>query len=312
MKIFGPVPSRRLGKSIGVNNIPPKVCSFSCAYCQVGRAIEMTTDRREFYPAEELYKELQQKISNLGSDVSSVDYITLVADGEPTLDINLGKMINLFKQTGIKVAIITNSTLLKLKEVRDELMNADWVSVKVDAVSEEVWRKVDRPHYKLDLAQHLDGIRQFASEYKGILVTETMLIKGINDQENTVSETANFINTINPSIAYLGIPTRPPTESWAVAPDEQIINMAYQIFNSKGIKTEYLIGYEGNEFTFTGSPKDDILSITAVHPMREDAVIEFVKKSGSNFSIVDDLVKDNLLSCVEFQNHNFYTRKFKR
>lgn len=311
MKVFGPVPSRRLGRSIGVNNIPHKTCSLSCVYCQIGRTNEMTVERREFYSAEMLFNELKEKMIVLTTNNSDVDYVTFVSDGEPTLDINLGKSIDLFKKLDVKVAVITNSTLIKFKEVRDDLARADWVSVKIDAVNEQIWKKIDRPHRGIRLKEQLESIKKFASEYKGKLVTETMLVKDLNDSVNNFYEIAEFISSIKPNTAYLGIPTRPPAESWVVAPDEKAINTAFQIFTSKKIKTEYLIGYEGNEFTLTGLPSDDILSITAVHPMREDAIRQFIENSGYDFNIIEVLEKKQLLKRVKFQNHNFYTRKIK-
>ena len=170
MKVFGPVPSRRLGRSIGVNNIPPKICSLSCVYCQLGRSLKMETDRRDYYSTEELIEEVKKKIEDSRKNNEEIDYLTVVPDGEPTLDINLGKLITALNTTGIKTAVITNSTLIERPDVREELALAHWVSVKVDAVDEAVWRKVDRPVRSIDLDHMLDGILRFSEIYKGKLV----------------------------------------------------------------------------------------------------------------------------------------------
>lgn len=306
IRVFGPVPSRRLGKSIGINNIPPKICSYSCVYCQLGTSLKMATDRREYYDPNDLLTEVKEKIANAKINDESIDYLTIVPDGEPTLDKNLGKLIELIKPLGFKIAVITNSTLLKEPDVRKEIGKADWVSVKVDTLDEKIWRKIDRPHKKIAFDSMLNGIRAFSQEYGGLLVTETMLVRDLN---RDIKKTAEFIKDINPSTAYLSIPTRPPAVKWVNAPEEQKINKAYQIFREFSLNTEYLIGYEGNEFAYTGNVKDDLLSITSVHPMREDAVAEYLKKADSDFSVIEEMLKENKIIVSEYNNSRFYLRK---
>ncbi|MEA3312102.1 MAG: radical SAM protein, partial [candidate division WOR-3 bacterium] len=272
MIIFGPVPSRRLGQSLGVNNIPPKICTYSCVYCQLGRTLRMQTDRRSFHEPEEIVRQVKEKIGKLRERDEPIDYVTLVPDGEPTLDINLGREIELLKPLGFKIAVITNSSLIWREDVRTELSKADWVSLKLDSVDQKMWRRVNRPYRTLRLDLILDGVLGFARGFKGELATETMLVKGFNDGAKRLEETAEFIARLNPAVSYVSIPTRPPAEEWAKAPDEETINRAYQIFKERIANVEYLIGYEGNAFAFTGDFEDDILSITSVHPMREDAV----------------------------------------
>ena len=125
--VFGPVPSRRLGRSLGINNIPPKICSYSCVYCQLGRSLKMTSQRRAFYAPEALFAEVEQKLAALQRSHELVDYLTIVPDGEPTLDLNLGKLIKLLKTLGIRIAVITNASLLDDPGVREDLEQADWV-----------------------------------------------------------------------------------------------------------------------------------------------------------------------------------------
>jgi wyosine [tRNA(Phe)-imidazoG37] synthetase (radical SAM superfamily) len=136
MIAFGPVPSRRLGRSLGINNIPPKVCTYACVYCQVGRTTEMTIGRRTFYDPDEVLQDVQEKISKSDEAGEPIDYLTFVPDGEPTLDTNLGREIDLLTPLGIPIAVITNNSLLSRQDVRDDLVGADWVSLKVDAVGE--------------------------------------------------------------------------------------------------------------------------------------------------------------------------------
>jgi len=312
MKAFGPVPSRRLGHSLGINNIPPKICTYSCVYCQLGNTINMQVERQNFYKAEELAWEVKQKVREAKEKGEPIDYLTFVSDGEPTLDINLSREIELLKPLDIKIAVITNASLIWREDVREDLRKADWVSLKVDAVSREIWRKVNRPHKSLELKTILDGMLQFASSFNREIITETMLIQGINDNCEEIGKIADFLAELKPAKAYLAIPTRPPAQKGLKAASESAINMAYQIFSQKLSNVEYLIGYEGNAFASTGKVEDDLLSITSVHPMREEAITELLKKANAEWAVVTRLVEQNKLTETEYQGKKFYARKLPR
>jgi wyosine [tRNA(Phe)-imidazoG37] synthetase (radical SAM superfamily) len=309
---FGPVPSRRLGRSLGINNIPPKICTYSCAYCQLGRTIKIQTERQAFYKSENIFKAVKDKVDLSKRFGEIIDYLTFVPDGEPTLDINLGKEINLLKTLDIPVAVITNSSLIWQPKVRKDLENADWVSLKMDAVDYGIWRKIDHPHKKLKLEQILEGSLIFSRSFKGRLVTETMLVAGINDSQQHLISLADFIFKIKPYISYLSIPTRPPADKRVKQPDENSINLAYNIFKDKIENVELLTGYEGDAFASTGNSAKDILSITAVHPMRKDAVELLIERNGDDWSLVNKLLKDNLLTESIYKGSIFYLRKFKK
>ncbi len=312
MIAFGPVPSRRLGKSLGVNNIPDKVCSFACVYCQIGRTLRMELERKAFYEPELIFEEVRRKVEEAKRKGEKIDYITFVPDGEPTLDINLGKEAELLKTLGIPLAILTNSSLIWRGDVRDDLLKFDFVSLKVDAVSEELWRRVDRPHKSLSLEKILEGMLEFRRAFKGKLVTETMLIDGI-DYGDEFERIADFLAELRPDIAYIAVPTRPPAEGWVKPAKEEVINRAFQAFVEKlgEGRVEYLIGYEGNAFAFTGNVEEDLLSITSVHPMREDAVKEFLRKANVDWSVVEKLLREGKLIELEYSGKRFYMRKLK-
>ena len=306
---FGPVPSRRLGQSIGINNIPPKICTYSCVYCQLGRTHNMQVERKEFYKPEEILHAVEKKVKESRERKETIDYLTFVPDGEPTLDINLGEEIELLKPLGIKIAVITNSSLIWDKKVRDVLSKADWVSVKIDAISQNIWHKIDRPHGSLKLQKILKGILDFSDSFNGYLVTETMLIQDINDNSSELENIADFISNLNIKKSYLSIPTRPPAEKGVKPATEYKINSAYQIFKEKGIGVEYLIGYEGNAFAYTGNVEEDLLGITSVHPMKEEAIIEFLKKADSNWDIIKELLEEKKLVEIKYKENKFYMRK---
>jgi len=307
--IFGPVPSRRLGKSIGINNIPHKVCSYSCAYCQVGKADKMQIERQEFYHPEVITRKLEYKLNSLPKD-DFPDYITIVPDGEPTLDIHLGELILKLKSVGFPVAVITNSSLLSRQDVQSELMHADYVSVKVDTVNLTSWRKINKPHKDLNFASILQGIRDFSQNYKGKLVSESMLLKDVNDSENEMEALALFLHEVGPEIAYIAIPTRPPAFEGTFPAEESAVTLAYEIFRQQKLNTELLTGYEGNAFASSGNFAEDLLSITAVHPMRKDAVMQLLAKSNAPLESLNQLIDNGLIKIVSFNNQEYYLRKF--
>ncbi len=309
MIIFGPVPSRRLGRSLGINNIPPKICTYSCVYCQLGCTIQILVQRQEFYKPDAILKKMGEKIEKVRQSGESIDYLTFVPDGEPALDINLGREIELMKSYGIKIAVITNASLIWREDVREDLMKADWVSFKIDSAQEDIWRKINRPHKTLQLASILSGMLEFAQVYRGELVTETMLVKDVTDDEDHVRAVADFLVQLKPTRAYLAVPTRPPAEKWVQYPPEERIVRAYQIFREKINSVEYLIGYEGNAFAFTENAEEDLLSITSVHPMREDAVKEFLGRAKADWSVVQKLIAQGLLIRKEYNESIFYMRK---
>jgi len=308
---FGPVPSRRLGKSLGINNIPAKTCSYSCVYCQLGRTINMTTERQAFYKPEDIFMEVKRKVDEAISRNERIDYLTFVPDGEPALDVDLGKAISLLRQIEIPIAVITNASLIWQDDVKEDLLEANLVSLKVDAVSEDLWRRINRPHKDLKLNTILEGIREFGNEFKGEMISETMLIDGIN-YGHEFEKIAHFLKHLKRlDKAYIAIPTRPPTEKWVKPAKEEILNAAFQVFSEKlGVdRVEYLIGYEGNAFAFTGRVEQDLLSITAVHPMRKEAVKEFLKKANTDWRVIEKLLKEDKLIELEYEGNQYYMRR---
>lgn len=312
MLAFGPVPSRRLGFSLGINNIPPKTCSYACVYCQVGQTLRMTITRQAFYSPEEILQAVTQKLEEARAAQAPVDYLSFVPDGEPTLDIHLGQEIRqLQRVTGKKVAVISNASLIWREDVQADLKQADWVSLKVDAVQESVWRRVNRPHHQLSLDKILAGIQQFAKDYSGQLVTETMLVRGVNDTEEALKATVAFLAQVQPVKAYLAMPTRPPAESWVQPPEASTLSLACQLFR-RNLNTECLMRYEGSSFRLTGEVEEDLLSIVAVHPMREEAALAFLKQAGVEKRLLDKLVAEGKIAKVEYEGAYFYVRRFSK
>lgn len=313
MLVYGPVPSRRLGQSIGINNIPPKICSYSCIYCQLGPTKKMQIKRQSFYDPEDICKEVEIKLNQLESENRKADYISFVPDGEPTLDINLGKTIKLLKPYGIKIAVITNSSLLWMEDVQNDLSNADWVSINVDAADEGVWRKIDRPHGKLDYKNVLEGMIAFSKMFQGTLVTETMLVENINDDETSAKLIAEQIAQIQPEKSYLLVPTRPPAESTVKRPSSENLKRTSAIIRAvSGVDLECITGDEDEEkFFITKNIEEDILSITSVHPIREDVIDILLKKGNADKSIISKLVNEGELLKTTYEGRLFFRRNIR-
>jgi wyosine [tRNA(Phe)-imidazoG37] synthetase (radical SAM superfamily) len=309
MLTFGPVPSRRLGRSLGINNIPPKACSYSCVYCQVGPTRTTEIVPRKFYTPDQIFQEVKKRLIQTREKGNRVDYLTFVPDGEPTLDSALSETIERLCPLGIPVAIISNASLIWREEVRETLMKADWVSLKVDAIDDPLWRRINRPHPSLDHQAILEGMSVFADSYTGTLATESMIVKGLNDNDQTANDLAGFLGKLCPDMAYLSVPTRPPTEKNVHAPDEASLNRVYQVISRKVKNLELLTGYEGNAFASTGDVAEDLLSITSVHPMREEAVRKFLDKAGTHWHVVEQLIADEQLKMTEYEGRKFYVRR---
>ncbi|MGD0035758.1 MAG: radical SAM protein [Bacteroidota bacterium] len=204
---FGPVPSRRLGLSLGVDVIPNKLCSLDCVYCEVGVTDKRGIARKEYLPADEILAEVKEVIA----EYPNLDHITISGSGEPTLNSKIGDIIRGIKQmTKVPVAVLTNGTLLNLPEVRRDLMDANIVSPSLDAVSADVFEKVDRPNPKLRIDTILDGIKAFRQEFQGRMWIEILFVKGMNDHDEEVFKMKQVLDEIQPDKIHLNTVIRPP------------------------------------------------------------------------------------------------------
>ena len=265
--IFGPVPSRRLGQSLGIDPIPQKTCNWNCVYCQLGRSTPMTNVRREYIPCDAILAEVTQALHS--HSPGEIDWVTFVGSGEPTLHSGLGEMIRRVKaQTNIPVAVITNGSLLYLPEVRADLAFADAVLPTLDAGSAELYRKINRPWPELTFESLVDGLLAFRSEYSGNLWVEVMLVRGMNDGEEALRDLATVLARVQADQVHLSLPVRPPAERWVQPADEEGLLRAQAIL---GEVARVLSPAQG-EFDLRSCEdvSEAILSIITRHPMRED------------------------------------------
>lgn len=309
---FGPVPSRRLGRSLGINNIPPKHCSYSCIYCQVGPTREQEIVRRPFYAPDEILRQVRARLEVVRAEGGEVDYLTFVPDGEPTLDSRLAESIDALRVLGVPIAVISNASLLWQPQVRADLCRADWVSVKIDSVVPETWARINQPHAALKLADILAGIERFAHEFKGELVSETMLIEGLNDGAEDIRALGAFMRKAGIGHAWLAIPHRPPAVSGVHGPDEAVVVRAHELLAAQGIEVGLLTEYEGDVPGFGGDLRAQILATSAVHPLRESAIRKLAEQAGASMDVLDRMLAAGELRRLEHQGEVFYLRRIPR
>ncbi len=211
-QIFGPVPSRRLGFSLGVDTIPFKTCSLNCIYCQLGRTINKTIQRKEYIAADDISREIEEVLR----EGKRIDYITFSGSGEPTLNSEIRRMISRIKElTSIPLAILTNGTLLYRPRIREDLMEADLVIPSLDTVTQEIFEMVNRPHPSLKIEKVITGIDSFSQEFNGKVWLEIMVVKGINDSLEEIEKAAQVIKQMNLEKIQLNTVVRPPAEEFA-------------------------------------------------------------------------------------------------
>ena len=309
---FGPVPSRRLGRSLGINNIPPKACSYSCVYCQVGPTPNPEVVPRAFYPPADVLRSVTARLEAVRQRGERVDWLTFVPDGEPTLDANLGETIDLLRPLGIPIAVISNASLAWREDVRTVLAKADWLSLKVDTIDPAVWPRVNRPAPALRLELILGGIEHLARDYRGTLTTETMLVAGVNDTAASVSGVAAYLARLAPAVAHLAVPIRPPAEPGVRPPGDAALVRAYELFRALLPCVELLVGREDNAFTAPGPVESELLAIAAVHPLREEALQTLLANAGADWQVVERLLAAGTLRRVEYEGQRFYVRARRR
>jgi wyosine [tRNA(Phe)-imidazoG37] synthetase (radical SAM superfamily) len=273
--VFGPVPSRRLGQSLGIDTIPLKTCNWNCVYCQLGRSVPLTNERREYFPRSEILAEVETALST--HSPGEIDWVTFVGSGEPTLHSSIGWLIRQVKAlTRLPVAVITNGALLYLPEVREELSESEAVLPTLDAGNPRLYRKINRPHPKASFERLVEGLTAFRREYQGQLWVEVMLVRGLNDTEEALREIAAILQTIHPDQVHINLPTRPPAELWVQPPDEEGLLRARAILGEVALVVHPAEG----DFDLSGY-KDVVDAVVAVitrHPMSEEELTHALER----------------------------------
>ncbi|MBC7363323.1 MAG: radical SAM protein [Candidatus Aminicenantes bacterium] len=286
--LYGPVPSRRLGYSLGVDLLPFKTCSLSCIYCQLGRTKKTTIRRKKYFSERQILQELKDFLK---SGVR-VDFITFSGSGEPTLNSSIGQLIRKIKKmTGKPVAVLTNSTLLTRPAVRKDLEAADVVVPSLDAADQKTFKKINRPHPTLKASKIIDGLIKFRKQFKGQIWLEILLVKGLNDSPGHLKKLKAAADKIKPDRIHLNTVVRPPAEKWArpLAPDE--LERVRLFF---GPRAEVVASFHKKEKEQEKAPEDltrAILSIVKRRPVNLEDLQHALGQTKDNlFPVVQQLI----------------------
>ena len=304
--VFGPVPSRRLGQSLGIDTIPLKTCNWNCVYCQLGRTQPLVDERKEYYPSEEILAEVREALET--HKPGEIDWVTFVGSGEPLLHAGIVWLIRQVKgMTDLPVALITNGSLLYLPEVRQELIPADAVLPTLDAGTAEVYRKINRPHPELTYERLVEGLIAFREEYKGKLWVEVMLVRGLNDTSQALRDIAEVLQRIRPNAVHINLPTRPPAETWVQPPTDESLMQAMAIL---GNIAEVVHPAEGI-FDLSGHDNvvDAVVGIITRHPMRQEELERTLDhwSPGQVDQALADLVASGQAQVVERYGVRFWS-----
>jgi wyosine [tRNA(Phe)-imidazoG37] synthetase (radical SAM superfamily) len=228
--VYGPVKSRRLGNSLGISTVPYKVCSFDCVYCQLKKTTEKTGRRKEYIPQEEILEEIAQFFKNRPKGLK-IDYLTFSGSGEPTLNRSIGSLIKAAKKmTPIPVALITNSSAMADAKVRRVLLGVDVIVPSLDAVTQDVFEKINRPIKGLRIKDIISGLLKFRKEFRGRMWLEVMLVRGLNDSMAYLRKIKKVVDLIKPEKVQLNMPVRTPAEAWVRLPMRSTLIQAKKIF----------------------------------------------------------------------------------
>ena len=229
--LYGPVPSRRLGRSLGVDLVPHKICTYDCIYCQIGKTSEKTLIRKEYILVNDILEEVKRFLQE---ETSPIEYLSLSGSGEPTLHSKIDSVIGGIKAiTPIPVAVITNGSLLYEEKVRESLLQADVVLPSLDAVSAEVFEKINRPHSAISIDKVIDGLVKFRRVYKGQIWLEILFCKGVNDNQSELPLMKKAIDRIQPDRIHLNTVVRPPFEKWAIPLNQKEMEEMRAFFGEK-------------------------------------------------------------------------------
>lgn len=309
--LFGPVGSRRLGRSLGVDLVPYKTCSYDCVYCQLGETTDKTTRREVYISTAGVEDEIRAFLSgNTGFDV-----VSLAGSGEPTLAANCGNVIKSIKKlTDKPVAVLTNSSLLWREDVREELMDADIILPSVDAVSEQVFHNINRPHTDLDIGKILEGIRIFSRRYRGKILLEILFLQGYNDSWEEVNNLFEYLQTIRVDRVQLNRVQRPATDRFVRSPDEQFYREVSRLFFSKFpvdvVGVSPAVKETPKNLEENDDLKDKILDFLSRRPANVEDLSAGMGVSDQRVKkALGELLEKNLASSIDTASGKFYRIK---
>jgi len=301
--VFGPVPSRRLGRSLGVDIVPFKTCTYDCIYCQLGRTTCKTTERQDCVPVDDVMDQVKAALP------AQPDYITLSGSGEPTLNVRIGEVIRRVKQlTDIPVAVLTNGSLLCDKAVRLALLEADLVLPSLDAGDEAMFQAVNRPHEDISFRRMLDGLVQFRDEFQGQYWLEVFLVTGYTADETEVAKIAGRVDLVSPSRIHLNTITRPPAESAAVAVSRDRMAKLAEVFGPHAeVVADFPTVHDQPAFA---ASRQDVLEMLRRRPCTiEDVAAGLGMHRNEAIKYIEELMTRNMLEEESISRRPYYRAK---
>ncbi|MFH1903996.1 MAG: radical SAM protein [bacterium] len=302
--VFGPVPSRRLGFSLGVDLVPFKVCSLDCIYCQIGKTTCKTVARKEYVSCDKILSELEKVLISS----KTIDYITLSGSGEPTLNSKIGEIIReIKKMTAIPVAVLTNATLLSDDALKKDLLLADLVVPSLDGATQGVFEKVNRPCASLKIEKIIRGMIDFSKVYKGKIWLEIMLVKGINDTEFELNALKVAVDKIKPDKIQLNTPVRPPSEEWVKTLSASRLIKIKKFF---GNKCEIIAKFTRKRHkAYLKDVEEEILTLISRRPVTcKDMSSSLGLHINEVVKYVEDLEKQKKISSKIYQGKRYFRK----
>lgn len=304
--LFGPAPSRRLGRSLGINIVPSKICSLDCLYCEVGKTKTTTMLRKPYYKADDIINEFKD---NFYKFEDLCDVVTVTGAGEPTLNSELDKIITgIKKYTSKPCAILTNTTTINIPEVYESLLKFDIVVPSLDAVNNDVFKAVNLPEKSINTENIISYLEKFSKDYKGKLFIEILFCKNINDSENHIKELINVLKNIKYDKVQLGTIHRPPAYSNTAPIDDEFLLNTAKKFISSGIKAEVTGGFSS---VYKNSATLDLIDlIPALLKMRPCTVHDmcgvFGKDENEILDTINILTAENKIKAEYYNNDTYY------
>ena len=300
--VYGPVPSRRLGFSLGIDLVPYKTCSLDCIYCQLGRTTQKSVERKIYTQKDNVCEEVQEALRK----TQRIDYVTFSGSGEPTLNSEIGAVIREVKKiTVLPVAVLTNGTLLFREDVQKDLVEADVVCPSLDAASDVMFRKINRPHDALKLDSIIQGLKKFRMTYKGRIWLEVMLIKDFNDSTEELSRIRNAISGIQPDRVYLNTVVRPPSEIYAkpLSSDEMMTVKNY--FDNR---CEVIAEFHGQKIGEAQNVEDAIVEMAKRRPVTIIDIANVLGISEDNAGqMIRGLREENRIEEKQYHGEKYYS-----
>ncbi|MFX1506208.1 MAG: radical SAM protein [Promethearchaeota archaeon] len=303
--VYGPVPSRRLGQSLGISPIPEKTCNYNCIYCQLGKTSNFTNHRSHFFDPKEILKEILEALRQ----ERRIDYITFVGEGEPTLSKDLGLLIDRTKElSNLPIAVITNGSLFSSISVRQELRNADVLIPTFDAGNSRLFRYINRPHKEITFKNLVNGLKKLRKEFHNEIWIEVMLLKGINDSNETLEEIKGFLDKFQPDKVQINIPSRPPSEAWVEIPDAPTLTLGKLILESTQVLPLNEVGLVDSNLFKTAM--DAIFFITKRHPLKYTQAIEILHQYNIDNpeTFLNDCITKGRIKILKYQDRRFIYR----